>query len=50
MYIVYRDEGGYVRVEISSYEIQFLNGEAYFDDGAEEYRIKVENIVEIGRE
>jgi len=49
MYIVYRDEGGLVRVEISSYEVQFLDGEAYFDDGAEEYRIKVENIVEIGR-
>lgn len=47
MTIVYRDEGGYVAVKIPYSGIDFLDGEAYFTDGAEDYRIKLENIVRI---
>lgn len=49
MHIVYRDEGGYKDVAVAG-EINFLDGEAYFDDGAEDYRIKVEYIVGIWKE
>jgi len=46
--VIYRDEGGFVEVEVPYGGIDFLNGEAYFTDGTEDYRIKMENLVRIG--
>ena len=47
--ITYRDELGYIQVEIDSEEILFLNGEIWFDSNGEEYRIKLEDVVSINR-
>lgn len=47
MTVTYRDELGYISVEIDPYGVQFLDGEAYFSANREEYRIKLENLVEI---
>ena len=44
--ITYRDKLGYIQVEIDSEEILFLNGEIWFDSNGEEYRIKLEDVVD----
>lgn len=49
MFVTYRDEAGYITVDIDFWNVQFLNGEAYFSSNNEEYRINILNIVEIGR-
>jgi len=45
--INYRDEAGYVSVRSDADEIGFLDGEVYFDDGAEDYRIPMSSLVSI---
>ena len=50
MYIIYRDELGQAIICVDEYGIQFLEGQAIFSDGETEYKVNVNNIVEIGRE
>lgn len=47
MTVYYRDELGEVGVDVDLDNIQFLNGEAWFSSNGEEYRIAVENLIEI---
>lgn len=47
--ITYRDELGYIQVEIDSQEILFQNSEIWFDSNGEKYRIKLEDVVSINR-
>lgn len=47
MYIVFRDELGFVSVLVDEYGIQFTNGIAYFSDGEKEYRIPLAHLYEI---
>lgn len=53
MYVTYRDNLGYICVKAAS-DVDFCEDirtgrrYVYFDDGAEEYRINVENIIKIG--
>ena len=47
MTVYYRDEIGETAVDIDFYNIQFLNGECCFSSNGEEYRIKVEQLIEI---
>ena len=47
MIVYYRDELGEQAVEIDLHNIQFWNGECYFSSNGEEYRIRVENLIEI---
>ena len=50
MLLIYRDEIGYVQVEVDNNGIQFLDGYAYFGNDEREYKIKAENIMSIGME
>lgn len=50
MYIYYRDALGITRAELDWPSVAFLDGEALFSVNGEEYRIPVENVVEIGME
>ena len=45
--VYYRDELGEVGVDIDFYNIQFVNGEAYFSSNGEEYRIPMDRLIEI---
>ena len=47
MTIYYCDNIGEVAVDIDFNNIQFLSGEAYFASNGEEYRIDINNIIEI---
>lgn len=47
MTVYYMDEIGEIAVEIDLGGIQFFGGEAWFASGGEEYRIKLENLIEI---
>lgn len=47
MTVYYCDEIGEVGVDIDFNNIQFINGECWFSSNGEEYRIKVENLIEI---
>ncbi len=47
MTIYYRDEIGEIAVDVDFNNIQFLGGECYFSSNGEEYRIKVEQLIEI---
>ena len=47
MTIYYIDDIGEIGVDIDFNNIQFCNGECYFSSNGEEYRIKIENIIEI---
>ena len=47
MTIYYIDEVGEVGVDIDCNNIQFCNGEAYFSSNGEEYRININDIIEI---
>jgi hypothetical protein len=49
MTIYYIDELGEVAADIDFNNIQFCNGEAYFSSNGEEYRININNIIEIAR-
>ena len=54
MFIIYRDNLGYICVTSASdfdfcQDIKTGKIYVYFDDGAEEYRINVENIIKIGK-
>ncbi len=46
MTITYRDDIGMVQVTVVG-EIDFMGGEAYFDDGEQDYRIPIANILQI---
>ena len=50
MILVYRDEIGYVQVEVDNNGVQFVDGYVYFGNDEREYKIKVENIISIGME
>ena len=50
MILVYRDEIGYVQVEVDNNGVQFLDGYAYFGNDEREYKIKIENLISIGME
>ena len=45
MILVYRDDIGYVQVEVDNNGIQFVDGYAYFGNNEREYRIKIEDVV-----
>lgn len=47
MIVYYRDEVGEIAVEVDFYNIQFCQGEAYFSSNGEEYRVRLENLIEI---
>lgn len=47
MTIYYRDEVGGIAVDVDFNNVQFLAGEAWFSSGGEEYRIPIENLIEI---
>lgn len=47
MTVYYIDELGECAVDIDFDSIVFFNGEAWFTSGNEEFRIKVENLIEI---
>lgn len=49
MTITYRDDIGMVQVTVGG-GIDFLNGEAYFDDGEQDYRIPIASILQIQEE
>lgn len=50
MIVTYRDELGCVQVILDDeYDIGFLNGYAYFRSNKKSYKIKVENLVSIGK-
>ena len=49
MTIYYVDELGEIAVDIDFNNIQFYNGEAYFSSNGEEYRVDINNIIEIVR-
>lgn len=45
MTVTYRDELGYVQVEVDSNGIQFTDRYAYFSSDEKEYKVKIENLV-----
>ena len=47
MTIYYRDELGEVGVDVDCNNIQFMNGECYFSNNGEEYRIAINALIEI---
>lgn len=48
MKLVFRDELGYVQVEVNEYGVSFMDGQAIFEDSnGKEYRIAVNNLVSI---
>ena len=47
MILIYRDEIGYVQVEVDGNGIQFVDGYAYFGNDEREYKVKIDNIVRI---
>lgn len=47
MTIYYSDDLGILAVDIDFNNIQFCNGEAYFSSNGEEYRVNINNIIEI---
>ena len=47
MIIYYHDEIGEVAIEVDMYNIQFCNGECYFSSNGEEYRVKIDQLIEI---
>ena len=49
MTIYYVDELGVLSVDVDFNNIQFCDGEAYFSSNGEEYRVNIENIIEIVR-
>lgn len=49
MTITYRDDIGMVQVSVEG-GIDFLDGKAYFDDGEQDYRIPITNILQIQEE
>ncbi len=51
MSIIFRDDLGYIAVNVDEYGIQFADGMAYFSglDG-KEYRVPLENMVGVSHE
>ena len=49
MTIYYADELGVIAVDVDFNNIQFCDGEAYFSSNGEEYRVNIDNIIEIVR-
>lgn len=49
MIVYYHDELGEIAVEVDFHNIQFCQGEAYFSSNGEEYRVRLENLIEIVR-
>ena len=49
MTIYYVDELGVLAVNVDFNNIQFYDGEAYFSSNGEEYRVNIDNIIEIVR-
>ena len=47
MTVYYMDEFGTVAVEVDFGSIQFWGGEAYFTANGEEYRVKLNRLIEI---
>ena len=47
MKVYFRDVPGVVGVDVDEYNIQFLDGNAYFSDGEKEYKIPVGSLIEI---
>ena len=50
MFIIYRDSIGTVAVDNLTTTVFILEGYAYFSDGERDYKISVNDIVEIGLE
>jgi hypothetical protein len=47
MTVFFRDELGYIGVKVDEYNIQFCDGKAYFSDGEKDYKIPMEDLIEI---
>lgn len=47
MTIYFIDEIGEIAVDLDGNGIQFISGKAWFSDGEKEYRIPLENLIEI---
>ena len=44
MYVIYRDTIGLIRVDIDGYNIDFLDGYAYFSNDDRDYKININDI------
>lgn len=48
MFVVYRDELGFVKVVVDNNGIQFLDGHAYFGNDEDDYKINMNDVVCVG--